>query len=92
MTRADRIRVTDNYPSPFVGGGAAQRFEGGDAHVSVQQIAKHTQSTAEVFTELTINVDQVDPDDWPAFSKMIQELRPHLYQAVRIPTVINPSR
>jgi Domain of Unknown Function with PDB structure (DUF3857) len=70
----------------------AQSFEGGDAHVSARQVAKHTPSTVEVFTELTINVDQVDPDDWPAFSKMIQELRPHLYQAVRIPAAINPSR
>ena len=60
--------------------------------MSARQVAKHTPSTVEVFTELTINVDQVDPDDWPAFSKMIQELRPHLYQAVRIPAAINPSR
>jgi hypothetical protein len=69
-----------------------QCFEGGDAHVSVRQVAKHTRSTVEVFTELTVNVEQVDPEDWPAFSKTIRELRPRLYQAVRIPSVINPSR
>jgi hypothetical protein len=89
------VRHTDVLEFPedvFLNKEPAQRFEGGDAHVSLRQVAEHTRSTVEVFTELSINVDQVDPDDWPAFSKKIQELRPHLYRTVRIPTVTNSSR
>jgi hypothetical protein len=68
---------------------AAQRFEGGDVHVSLRQVAEHTRHNVEIFTELSINVDQIDPDDWPTFSKKIQELRPRLYRTVRIPAVTN---
>jgi hypothetical protein len=68
---------------------AAQRFEGGDVHVSLRQVAEHTRRMVEIFTELSINIDQVDPDDWPTFSNKIQELRPRLYKTVRIPAVTN---
>jgi hypothetical protein len=70
----------------------ARRFEGGDAHVSLRQVAETTRRTAEVFDELSINVDQVDPDDWPAISKKMLELRPHLYTTLRIPvTNLDPQ-
>jgi hypothetical protein len=57
--------------------------------LSLRQVAEHTRRMVEIFTELSINVDQVDPDDWPIFSKKIQELRPQLYRVVRIPAVTN---
>jgi TonB family protein len=66
-----------------------RRFEGGDAHLGLLQIAQNTRRMVEILNELSINVDQVDPDDWPAFSKSMQELRPHLYTTVRIPVVTN---
>ena len=66
-----------------------RRFEGGDAHVGLLQIAQNTRRMVEILNELSINVDQVEPDDWPAFSKSMQELRPHLYTTVRIPVGTN---
>jgi len=89
------VRHTDVVEFPedvFPKNDAAQRFEGGDDHVSLWQVAEHTRRTIEVTTELSINVDKVDPDDWPAFSKKIQELRPQLYKLVRIPAVTNHDR
>ncbi len=66
-----------------------RRFEGGDAHVGLLQIAQNTRRMVEILNELSINVDQVDPVDWPNFSKSMQELRPHLFATVRIPVVAN---
>ena len=66
-----------------------QRFEGGDTHVGLLQIAQHSRRMLEILNELSINVDQIAPDDWPAFSKSMQELRPHLYTTVHIPVVSN---
>ena len=86
------VRHTDIVDFPedvFPKKEAAQRFEGGDDHVSLRQVAEHTRHNVEIFTELSINVDQIDPDDWPTFSKKIQELRPRLYRTVRIPAVTN---
>jgi hypothetical protein len=86
------VRHTDIVDFPedvFPKKEAAQRFEGGDVHVSVRQVAEHTRHNVEIFTELSIDVDQIDPDDWPTFSKKIQELRPRLYRTVRIPAVTN---
>lgn len=85
------IHVLEFPEDVFLNKEPAQRFEGGDAHVSLRQIAEHTRRTIEVFTELSLNVDQVDPDDWPAFSKKVQELRPHLYRTVRIPVGDHPA-
>jgi len=70
----------------------AQHFEGGDDHVSLRQVAEHTQREVKIVNELSVNVDQVDPEDWPTFSKKIQELRPHLYSVVRIPVHFTSAR
>lgn len=89
------IRHTDIVEFPedvFPNEEPARRFEGGDAHVSLHQVADHTERMVEILNELSINVDQVDPDDWPAFSKKIQELLPHLYNTVSIPVRFTSAR
>ena len=73
-----RQRITLQFPEDVYAQAASDRFEDGDSHVSlktsVEGDRRHVVHTAEV----RIGADQVDADDWKAFSAKVVQLRPRL--------------
>ena len=63
------------------------RSEDGDAHLTLRQTLTGTLRSEEFLAELHVNVDQVMPEDWTAFSSKADEMLRKVSFVASLPTV-----
>jgi lipoprotein NlpI len=82
-----RHTVAVEFPEDVYGQPPAARFEDGDAHVALRETVQGTRRRVEFSSELHINRELVNPEEWSAYTAKVQELRRKIGYAVSLPTV-----
>lgn len=83
--------VVVEYPEDVFVQPASQRQEGGDAHFSLTTGYEVERRRAEYFAEARLGVDQVEAQDWPAYTAKLTELMPRLGISFGVPAMA-PAR
>lgn len=73
-----RQKITVQFPEDVYAQAASDRFEDGDSHVNLKMAWDSDRRRAVYTAEVRIGADQVDPDEWKAFSAKVVQLRPKL--------------
>ncbi len=82
-----RHTVVLQYPEDVFAQPASQRQEGGDAHFSLTTGYEVERRRAEYFAEVRLGVDQVEAQDWPAYTAKLTELMPRLGISFGVPAM-----
>lgn len=86
-----RHAIVLEYPEDVFAQPASQRQDGGDAHFSLTTGYEVERRRAEYFAEVRLGVDQVEAQDWPAYTSKLAELMPRLGISFGIPAMA-PAR
>lgn len=82
-----RHAIVLEYPEDVFAQPASQRLDGGDAHFSLTTGYEVERRRAEYFAEVRLGVDQVEPQDWPAYTAKLTELMPRLGISFGVPAM-----